>query len=101
MFSLVKYLYYGNQKVEDPEVENVIVDNEPEIIDSYVVTPTATATQTEIFPPKATQFIMPPFMQPTIEKCYNSSFVNPSIFPKQTELSSVKPLGNLVKIPYV
>jgi hypothetical protein len=85
MFSLVKYLYYGNQKVEEPEVENVIVDNEPEIIDSYAIT-SAKVTQTEIHCPKpSSSFIMPPFMEPTIEKHYGSSFVNPSIFPKRTE----------------
>lgn len=88
MFSLVKYLYYGNQKVEEPEVETV-VDNEPEIIDSYatnVSTTSAKVTQTEILSPKPTSsFITPTFMEPTIEKHYGSSFVNPSIFPKRTE----------------
>lgn len=84
MFSLVKYLYYGNQKVEEPEVET-IVDNEPEIIDSYANV-TATHTQTEILSPKPTSsFITPSFMEPTIQKCYNSSFVNASIFPKRNE----------------
>lgn len=81
MFSLVKYLYYGNQKVEEPQV----VDNEPEIIDSYTTTTSAKVTQTEILSPKPSSFIMPPFMEPTIQKCYTSSFVKPSIFPKRTE----------------
>jgi hypothetical protein len=84
MFSLVKYLYYGNQKVEEPEVETV-VDNEPEIIDSYANV-TATHTQTEILSPKPTSsYVTPVFMEQTIEKCYNSSFVNASIFPKRNE----------------
>jgi len=101
MFSLVKYLYYGNQKIE----ENVIIDNEPEVINSYVtsiptVTDVVTDIVTDIISPKPTSsFIKPPFMEPTTEKCYGSSFVNPSIFPKQNISLTENVLRKLNTLP--
>lgn len=97
MFSLVKYLYYGNQKIE----ENVIIDNEPEVINSYVTSiPTVTEIVTEIISPKSSSsFITPSFMEPTVEKCYGSSFVNPSIFPKQNSSLTENVLRKLNTFP--
>jgi hypothetical protein len=77
MFSLLKYIYFGSEKVEtQPEK---VVDNEPEIIDSYV-SPIENNSPTNTF-------IMPPFIKPTIEEKYASSFVTPKIFPQTLSLT--------------
>lgn len=72
MFSLIKYLYYGNQKVKEHQIE-IIADNEPEIIDSYVSTSNILSSKLPFITP-------PPFMEPTIKKSYS---VAPNIFPIQ------------------
>jgi len=79
MFSLLKYLYYGNLKVEETRIET-IVDNEPEIINSY-----ATSSNIIILPKPTSSSVTAPFIKPTIEKCYESSFVNHNIFPLKSE----------------
>lgn len=79
MFSLLKYIYSGSEKVEVETQPEKVVDNEPEIIDSYI-------SPIEINLPTNT-FIMPPFIKPTIEENYSSSFVTPNIFPRTLSLT--------------
>jgi len=80
MFSVLKYLYYGSEKVESQMVKDVekvidnepeiidnepkIIDNEPEIIDSYISSPAAPV------PLSLTQLII----KPRIESISESSF---------------------------
>lgn len=64
---LYKYLFSESKKVKPTE----IINEQPEIINKPVVS----------------SFITPSVMKPTIETIKESSFVNPSIFPKPKKQS--------------
>ena len=85
MFSLLKYILSGSEKVEVETQPEKVVDNEPEIIDSYINI-NINISPIEINLPTNT-FIMPPFIKPTIEENYSSSFVTPNIFPRTLSLT--------------